>query len=118
MIDRLNVKPVEAPTIGQLLRRDRIQSGMKNKDIAKGSGLSPQYISDIEVDRTVPSIDALKRYVGAAGRSLHIITGAPGDKPVLLNWREAAMVAALRDGDFATFSRMLAELAEHKGDPQ
>jgi transcriptional regulator with XRE-family HTH domain len=60
---------VPAPSQGALRNR-RIQSGLSLRDLARASGLSAGYISQIERRIVVPSEDALRRLAEALGTSL------------------------------------------------
>ena len=52
-------------TIGSKIKELRLQKGMNQKDLAKKAGISNTYLSDIEHQRTNPSIKTLSKIAEA-----------------------------------------------------
>jgi len=47
--------------IGQTIFRVRKEKGIKQKDLAKGAGISPTYLSQIEKGQRIPTIYTLEK---------------------------------------------------------
>lgn len=45
--------------IGAKIREERLKMGVSQRRLAKQSGISNTYLSDIEVGRTLPSVNTL-----------------------------------------------------------
>lgn len=45
--------------IGAKIREERVKRGLSQRILAKQSGISNTYLSDIEVGRTLPSVNTL-----------------------------------------------------------
>lgn len=52
------------------LREIREKAGMSQSDLAKASGVSQSHISEIEAERTVPTVFVAKRLARALGVSV------------------------------------------------
>ena len=57
--------PSDARTVGAQIRRRRLQRDWKLRSLAGRAGLTVSYLSDIERDRTIPSLPALQRIAEA-----------------------------------------------------
>lgn len=55
------------PTIGGHLRSRRLVRGWKLRSLAGRAGITVSYLSDLERDRTVPSLPVLARLADALG---------------------------------------------------
>jgi repressor LexA len=51
--------------VGETIRRLREEAGLSQRALARKAGLSSQYLSDIEVGRTSPSLKSLEKLAGA-----------------------------------------------------
>jgi len=76
------------PRIGRRLRRARLQSGLRLRDVAERAGCSESMLSRIENDRAAPSLTSLHRLCKAL--SIHIST--------LLEEEQEARWSVLRPG--------------------
>jgi len=56
-----------SPTLGQRIRELRTEANMTLAACATESSISVSYLSDIEHDRTVPSLDRLNDVAGVFG---------------------------------------------------
>lgn len=65
-----------AQTLGQRVRALRTQQGLLLRDVSEAAGISLPYLSDIELDRTVPTLGTLQRIATAFDLSvLEILSG-------------------------------------------
>jgi transcriptional regulator with XRE-family HTH domain len=48
-------------TLGEVIRKARVEAGQSLREFAKALGITPSYQSDIENDRRVPSEEVLKK---------------------------------------------------------
>ncbi|MEW6726775.1 transcriptional repressor LexA [Desulforudis sp. 1088] len=72
------------PQVGANIRQARERSGISQRRLAARTGLSPQFISDIERGRTPPSIKTLKliaEVLNVPPAALMEETGLPGETP-------------------------------------
>jgi len=53
--------------IGQKIKSERLKKSLKQIELAKRSGISNTYLSDIEVGRTTPSIKTLMKIAEVLG---------------------------------------------------
>ncbi|MDA8096773.1 MAG: repressor LexA [Desulforudis sp.] len=51
--------------VGEIIREARREQGWNQRQLAEASGLSPQYLSDIEKGRAKPSLKSLEKIAGA-----------------------------------------------------
>lgn len=79
---------VPQPRFGQKLRRARLQSGLRLKDLAEKAGCSESMLSRIENDRAAPSLSSLHRLCKAL--SINVST--------LLEEAQEARWAVMRPG--------------------
>jgi transcriptional regulator with XRE-family HTH domain len=76
-------------TIGQRLKRLRLERGMSQRDLSS-PGLSYAYISRLESDARVPSVKALRKMANKLGVTVeHLETGEP--TPTELGVADAAV---------------------------
>lgn len=57
-------------SLGRSIRRRRMELGLRGIDLARTSGLSSSFLSQIEKDRTSPSVSTLKRIAEALNTSV------------------------------------------------
>jgi transcriptional regulator with XRE-family HTH domain len=48
-------------SLGEFIRRTRLERGMRLRELARRLDVTPSYVSDIENDRRTPSEDVLRR---------------------------------------------------------
>jgi XRE family transcriptional regulator, regulator of sulfur utilization len=60
--------------IGQTILRVRKEKGIKQKDLAKGAGISPTYLSQIEKGQRVPRMDILEKISAEINVPLSILS--------------------------------------------
>jgi transcriptional regulator with XRE-family HTH domain len=60
--------------IGQTILRVRKEKGIKQKDLAKGAGISPTYLSQIEKGQRVPRLDVLEKISAEINIPLSILS--------------------------------------------
>jgi XRE family transcriptional regulator, regulator of sulfur utilization len=60
--------------IGQTILRVRKEKGIKQKDLAKGAGISPTYLSQIEKGQRVPRMDILEKISAEINIPLSILS--------------------------------------------
>ena len=60
--------------IGQTILRIRKEKGIKQKDLAKGAGISPTYLSQIEKGQRVPRMDILEKISAEINIPLSILS--------------------------------------------
>lgn len=68
-----------ADSLGSRLRARRIELGLKLSDVADATGLSMQYVSNLERDRGNPTLKALTAMAGALKTSVAGLVGADVD---------------------------------------
>lgn len=61
-------------SFGQNLRKYRVMEGLSQEELASKSGLSRNFISDLETSKKQPSYDAVKKLAKALGISLDQIS--------------------------------------------
>jgi transcriptional regulator with XRE-family HTH domain len=59
-----------APTVGERLRRIRLERGLTIKEVAAGASLTESFISQLERSRVNPSVASLQRIAHVLGTSL------------------------------------------------
>lgn len=59
-----------APTVGERLRRIRLERGLTIKEVAAGASLTESFISQLERSRVNPSVASLQRITHVLGTSL------------------------------------------------
>jgi transcriptional regulator with XRE-family HTH domain len=62
--------------VGEHVRRLRVQAGVSVRTLAKQSGFSPSFISQVENGQVSPSISSMEKIAGAVGVSLGDFFGA------------------------------------------
>jgi quercetin dioxygenase-like cupin family protein/DNA-binding XRE family transcriptional regulator len=83
------VSPAEVPLIGDRIRAERLRHGLTVRGLARDVGVSASLISQIETDKSKPSVSTLYAITSALGMSLADLldtapqgSGAmPGDAP-------------------------------------
>jgi transcriptional regulator with XRE-family HTH domain len=60
-------------TVGRLVRVARLRSGLTQSEVARRSGLSPEYLSRLEAGKFSPTIETLQRIGAALGVSIFTI---------------------------------------------
>ena len=58
--------------IGIKIREERVKNGLSQRLLAKKSGISNTYLSDIEVGRTLPSVSTLLKISKSLGKDISI----------------------------------------------
>jgi transcriptional regulator with XRE-family HTH domain/quercetin dioxygenase-like cupin family protein len=71
------VTPVTFPPIGERLRSARLQRGVSIRSLARDIGMSPSLISQIETDKSTPSVSTLYAITTALGISIEDVFGDP-----------------------------------------
>lgn len=51
-------------TLGSYIKENRILKGLNKSELARRLSITPQYVTDIERDRVVPSEENLEKLVG------------------------------------------------------
>ena len=65
----LNLSPLWSELLGKEIRRSRMDNGDRLSDLAQRSGISPQYLSEIERGLKDPSSEMVDAIAGALGMS-------------------------------------------------
>ncbi|HEY5536703.1 MAG TPA: helix-turn-helix transcriptional regulator [Ignavibacteria bacterium] len=60
--------------IGPTILRVRKEKGIKQKDLARGAGISPTYLSQIEKGQRIPRIDILEKISAEINVPLSILS--------------------------------------------
>jgi transcriptional regulator with XRE-family HTH domain len=68
---------VTFPPIGERLRSARLQRGVSIRSLARDIGMSPSLISQIETDKSTPSVSTLYAITTALGVSIEDVFGDP-----------------------------------------
>lgn len=82
-------------TIGQRVRRLRVEKGLKSKDLAKLADLSPSALSDLERDRTKRTL-SLHRLAAALDTNVTYLETGSGDRFARTPGNGDAVWAAIR----------------------
>jgi len=61
MVRRRAHKVIDKKKLGRLIKQKRKEKKLRQTEVSKETGLSRNYISDIENGRYMPSVDALSR---------------------------------------------------------
>lgn len=70
-VKRKRIVPlVKGETIGTYLRSERARVGLSQREMAERLGVSHTYISHLEADRRIPSMELLQNFVGVTLRTL------------------------------------------------
>ena len=72
--DRWRHEPLWREVAGDVLRAERRAAGLRLADVAETSGVSVQYLSEVERGRKEPSSEILAAVSGALGLSLADLT--------------------------------------------
>ena len=76
--------------IGRTIRARREELHLRQKDVARGAGVSPGYLSQLEADQLMPS-EALLRRVAK-------VLGLEGDLLVVMSGRVPARILEIMEG--------------------
>jgi transcriptional regulator with XRE-family HTH domain len=118
-MDEMTPAAPRGETIGQRLRRLRLEKGLSQRDLAE-PGVSYAYISRIEAGTRQPSVKALRKLAAKIGVSPEYLeTGSDIDDNEARELRIGDAELALRLGDAAAAETTLAELlveADQVGD--
>lgn len=63
------------PTLGEKIKQARLGRGLRQADLAKLVGVSPQLISAFESGRIPPAPEYIEQIAHFTGRPLHLFTG-------------------------------------------
>jgi transcriptional regulator with XRE-family HTH domain len=108
--------------VGQHVRRLRLQAGVSVRMLAKQSGFSPSFISQLENGQVSPSINSMEKIAAAVGVSLGdffgAVTGGEGGLIVRVaerhglssGWSNAEIEALTAPGSLARLEAMLITL--------
>jgi transcriptional regulator with XRE-family HTH domain len=58
---------MDARTLGEVIRSQRLETGVSLRSLAKDLSVTPSYLSDIENDRRVPAESVVKRIADVLG---------------------------------------------------
>jgi transcriptional regulator with XRE-family HTH domain len=100
--------------VGARLRQLREEKNLSQGDITEATGLARSYISRVEHEHTVPSIETLHRFAAALDVPLYKIfyrSDEPAGKPVRLSDRPLERLAA-EEGAAAEEARFLLKMKE------
>jgi len=101
--------------LGDMVRLIRKEKNRTLDNVAALCGLSVSYLSDIELNRTVPSLDALSKIAAALDHVLKIELSEPGDTTIPVKPIEIELLIAVRNRDFARFMLIAGMLMGNKG---
>ena len=73
------MKPQEVPPIGARIRAQRSRRGMSLRALAREIGVSPSLISQIETDKSQPSVSTLYAISSALGVGVEDLMTLAGD---------------------------------------
>jgi transcriptional regulator with XRE-family HTH domain len=108
--------------VGEHVRRLRVQAGMSLRTLARQSGFSPSFMSQVENGQVSPSISSMEKIAGAVGVSLGdffgAVTGGEGGLIVRVadrqglssGWSKAEVEALNGPGPLARLEAMLITL--------
>lgn len=99
-------------SIGKALRKERTRKGWTLKAVAEKVGLSVSYLSDLERDRSTPTIETLGKLAKAMNQRLEIIWRETGEELMPLNSVEIELIYAVRDRDFRAILALVYALTE------
>jgi len=68
-------------SIGERLRRLRLQKGLSQRDIEKASGLLRSYLSRVEHGHSVPTLETLEKLSAALDLPLYRLFHTPDEEP-------------------------------------
>ncbi len=68
-------------SLGEEIKKARIDKGWKQQDLQAATGLSQKYLSAVELDKAHPSFDVVKRIARALGVSLDTLAKDDGEVP-------------------------------------
>jgi len=91
---RFRPEPLWREAVGDVLRRTRHERGERLADTARRSGVSPQYLSEIERGLKEPSSEMLAAVAGALDLTLVDLTSAVADGVRSQQPRGAFLLAA------------------------
>ncbi len=91
---------IRSMTLGENVRRMRIQRGLSLRVLAARAEVSPSYLSEIERDkRGAPTAPVLERLANGLGVTVDAILGREPSATPLLDEAEAAFANKLRELD-------------------
>lgn len=99
-------------SIGQALHKERTRKAWTLKNLAEKSGLSVSYLSDLERNKSTPSIETLGKLAEAMGQRLELVWRETGEDLIPLTPAETELVYAVRDGDLRGAIALLYALTE------
>nr|WP_081794708.1 helix-turn-helix transcriptional regulator [[Eubacterium] cellulosolvens] len=73
----------EFDDLGAKVREMRIKSGMTQKEVAMNLNVTPGYISNVENNRTVPSLRLLSYFAKVTGMTFDEIVGGKKDEYII-----------------------------------
>lgn len=76
-------EPLWRQVIGEELRTERTDRGLRIADVATRAGVAPQYLSELERGRKDPSSEVLSAISGALGLSVLQLTRRAGRRLVV-----------------------------------
>ena len=89
------VSPAEVPPIGNRIRVERLRRGLTVRGLARDAGVSASLISQIETDKSKPSVSTLYSITAALGLSLADLLDAAGAPTDAAATEGAPVVAAV-----------------------
>jgi transcriptional regulator with XRE-family HTH domain len=115
-------------SLGEVVRRKRIEVNISLRDLAKKLELAPSYLSDIENNRRVPSEDVLQRLAAELGLKVDDLMARAGrfgdDAERYIKQHPAAGVLfrrisdkRLQDGDLKKLLSSVEKMGAKKGKP-
>lgn len=93
------MSPSSAPAIGERLRQERTRRGVSARALAREIGVSPSLISQIETDKSQPSVSTLYAITTALGISIEDLFVAVADGAGAGAGAGGAAVSGDGDGD-------------------
>ena len=78
-------------SLGQEIKKVRIEKGWKQKDLRAATGLSQKYLSEVELNKVDPRISIVKRIALALGVSLDRLTQEDNSHGLHGKGRECAL---------------------------
>jgi transcriptional regulator with XRE-family HTH domain len=88
------VSPSDVPPIGERIRAERVRQGLTVRGLARDVGVSASLISQIETNKSKPSVSTLYAITTALGTSVEALFATPDDPPTAAG--AGAITAAVR----------------------
>lgn len=92
----MTIGPAGVPPIGERLRAERLRRGLTVRGLARDVGVSASLISQIETDKSRPSVSTLYAITTALGISIEDLFDTPPESSAA---PPAASASAAKDGD-------------------